>query len=62
MLKEKDIIHENKNFWVLKKDSAYTVMIIKGTYSESVQSFKDDKDGKSCAISYCNFLAERKNK
>lgn len=59
MIKEKDIKHENGSYWVLDTQDSYTVMKIDTTHSISVQSFKCDADGLSCAIAYCNFLAKR---
>lgn len=57
----KDIKHENGNYWVLDTKDSYTVMKNGITQSSSVQSFKRNDDGLSCAIAYCDFLAKRKS-
>lgn len=62
MIKEKDIKHENGSYWVLDTRDSYTVMKNGITHSTSVQSFKCDSDGLSCAIAYCDFLAKRSTK
>ena len=61
-MKEKDIKHENGKYWVGLLDNTYTVFKIGITHSVSVQSFKADSDGLSCAIAYCDFLAKRDSK
>lgn len=61
MLKEKDIKHENGLYWVLDTKDTYTVMKNGITHSTSIQSFKCDIDGLSCAIAYCDFLSKRSN-
>lgn len=55
---EKDIMHENGIFWVLRTNSAYVVMKTVVTCSESVQAFAPDADGLSLAKAYCDYKAK----
>ena len=59
MIKEKDIIHENGKYWVLRKKDAYYVMKIGITHSTSDSSYTPDDDGKSIAIARCDYLAKQ---
>lgn len=61
-LREKDIRHENGNYWVAELDNTYTVFKTGITHSTSIQSFKRDSDGLSNAIGYCDYLAKRRLK
>lgn len=62
MLKEKDIAHENGDFWVWRnvKSSCYAVMVTGATCSQSESAYPLDDDGKSLAIARCDYLAKRK--
>lgn len=57
-MEEKDIIHENGDYWVGKESKAYTVYKNVSTHSESMVSYTKDSDGLSLAISYCDYLAK----
>ena len=58
-MKEKDIIHENGDYWVLRERDAYYVMQTGVTHSTSDSAYSPDDDGKSIAIARCNYLARR---
>lgn len=65
MTLEKDIVHENGDFWVLRnraKRSSYDVMKNLGTHSMTFQSFAFDADGMSLAIAYCDYNARKASK
>ena len=55
MTKEKNIIHENGKFWVLKNKDGYHVMVIGTTHSTSESSYKTA----DLAIARCDHLAKR---
>ena len=56
MVKEKQIVHENGDFWVLQeKAKVFTVMKAGITHSTSIQSFDD----LSLATAYCDYKANR---
>ena len=55
MIKVKDIIHENGEFWVLKQNGVFYVMVSGVTCSSSDSAY-DDAD---LAISRCDYLARR---
>lgn len=57
---EKDIIHENGQFWVLKTGGAYRVMKTGANYSVEDSAYKLNADGKSLAISRCDYLEKRR--
>lgn len=59
--KEKDIVFELKNFWVLRdtKKKAYHVMKIGISVSESDSSYALNEDGLSIAITRANYLQKR---
>ena len=57
---EKDIKHENGDFWVLDTKDSYTVMINGVTHSTSDSSYERNEDGLSIAMARCNYLAKRK--
>jgi hypothetical protein len=61
MLKEKDILHENKVFWVMRDKhgncETYTIMENVGTHSVS-RDFCTYPD-LSIAIARCDYLAKR---
>jgi len=58
-MREKDIKHENGNYWVLDTGKSYAVMKIAGTHSVSDSEYKRDSDGLSIAIYRCNYLAKK---
>lgn len=55
MIKEKDIIHENGKFWVLKNKDGYHVMVTGVTHSISESSYETS----DLAITRCDYLAKR---
>lgn len=57
--KEKDIIHENGAFWVLRGRDAYYVMKTGATCSTSESAYRLNEDGKSIAVARCDYLAGR---
>ena len=57
--KEKDIIHENGRFWVLRDKMAYTVMVSGSTYSIGESAYPLTEDGLSIAKHRCDYLAKR---
>lgn len=61
MIKEKDIMHETADYWVLSKDKAYHVMMRGVTHSTSESSYAFNPDGLSIAIARCNYLQKRKD-
>lgn len=56
--KEKDIIHENGKFWVLKNKDGYHVMVSGITHSVSDSSYASS----DLAITRCDYMAKRVNK
>ena len=62
MIKEKNITHENGDYWVLRstKHACYFVMVSGATHSTSESSYPLDADGKSIAIARCDYLAGKK--
>lgn len=54
MLKEKDIIHENGIFWVIKDKAGFHVMKSGITHSTSDSSYSS----LDLAIARCNYLAK----
>lgn len=63
MLREKDIVHENGNYWVLDdqraRPKAYVVFKVGVTHSVSDSAYQHDADGRSIAIARCDYLAGR---
>ena len=63
MLKESDILHENKTFWIMrdkyKNCETYTIMQNVGTHSVSVDGCT--YPNLSVAIARCNYLAKVRN-
>lgn len=55
MIKEKDIVHENGNFWVLKSGNEYHVMRSGLTHSTGDSAY----DSLDLAVARCNYLAKR---
>ena len=55
MIKEKDIMHENGKFWVLRKGGVFYVMVAGVTHSSSDSAYED----LSLAIYRCDYLARR---
>ena len=55
MIREKDIMHENGKFWVLRRDGVFYVMVSGVTFSQSDSAYDD----LSLAISRCDYLASR---
>ncbi|EJV1664328.1 TPA: hypothetical protein SMO99_003009 [Proteus mirabilis] len=58
-MREKDIVHENGKFWVLRDKGAYSVMKSGVTHSEGDSSYALTEDGLSIAIARCDYLAGR---
>lgn len=58
-VKEKDVMHENGNYWVLNTGNSYAVMVNKVTHSVSNSHYSHDSDGLSIAIAYCDYLAKK---
>jgi hypothetical protein len=60
-VKEKDIVHENGKYWVLRNESesCYFVMEAGATHSKSESAYPLDPDGLSIAICRCDYLARR---
>lgn len=54
-MKEKDIIHENGKFWVLKNKDGYHVMVCGVTHSTSDSSYAQA----DLAVARCDYLAKR---
>ncbi|WPJ56780.1 hypothetical protein RCIP0108_00068 [Klebsiella phage RCIP0108] len=53
--KEKDIMHENGKFWVLKNKEGFHVMVSGVTHSVSESSYSQ----LDLAITRCDYLASR---
>lgn len=53
--KEKDIMHENGKFWVLKNKEGFHVMVSGMTHSVSESSYSQ----LDLAITRCDYLASR---
>lgn len=53
--KEKDIVHENGKFWVLKNKDGYHVMVSGITHSTNDSSYASS----DLAIARCDYLAKR---
>ncbi|QCJ72219.1 hypothetical protein MNY66_16470 (plasmid) [Moellerella wisconsensis] len=58
-MREKDIVHENGKFWVLRDKDAYCVMKSGVTHSVGDSAYALTKDGLSIAIARCDYLAGR---
>jgi hypothetical protein len=58
-IKEKDIKHEQGDFWVLDTGKGYAVMKTGTTHSTSDSEYAHSADGLSIAIARCNYLARR---
>jgi len=56
---ERDIIHQNGDFWVAKSRISYTVFRTKLCVSTSDSAYSPDADGLSLALARCNYLAKR---
>ncbi len=63
MYKEKDIVHETRDYWVLKdrKNNAYTVMCVGLTHSTGDSGYPQNDNGLSIAVARCNYLQRRKD-
>lgn len=61
-LTEKQIMHENGDYWVLDTKTAYAVMRAGLTHSTCDSAYARTKDGLSCAVARCNYLAQRTSK
>ena len=65
MFRERDIVHENGEFWVLKstKEKCYYVMVPDkknyGVTCISDSAYSLDSDGLSIAIARCDYMAKR---
>lgn len=60
MTTEKQIVHENGDYWVCDADNQYTVYLSGVTHSVSDSSYPRDEDGLSLAIYRCDGLAKRR--
>lgn len=58
-MREKDIVHENGRYWVLKDRLAYTVYRAEVTHSVADSSYAPNAEGLSIAIARCDYLAKR---
>jgi hypothetical protein len=58
-MRESDIVHENGDYWVLSDKSGYLVLKTGVTHSKTLCTFPKDADGRSLAIAYCDYQAER---
>lgn len=58
--REKDIAHENGDFWVLSNRYGYHVMRSGITHSIGDSSYSLDDNGLSLAVARCDYLAKRK--
>lgn len=56
-MKEEDILHENRSYWVGRNSDDYTVYKNGCTHAESICSFTKDESGLSIAIAYCDYFA-----
>lgn len=59
MIKEKDIIHENGNYWVYRDKDCYTVFKNLMTHALSDSHYELSNDGFSLAKARCDYLAQR---
>ena len=57
--KEKDIKHENGDYWILDDKTSYIVFKSGITHSISDSAYSHDEDGLSIAIARCNYLASK---
>ena len=60
MTKEIDILFQQNNFWVLKKNNAYYVMRDGVTHAVSDSAYSQDEDGLSLAVARCKYLGRLK--
>jgi hypothetical protein len=60
-MKEKDIKHENGNYWVLDTKKSYAVMKNGVTHSVSDSEYPRNSNGLSIAIYRCNYLAKKED-
>ncbi|WP_445496819.1 hypothetical protein [Photorhabdus sp. SF281] len=56
-MREKDIVHENGKFWVLRDKDAYCVMKSGVTHAVGDSAYALNEDGLSIAITRCDYLA-----
>ena len=56
-MREKDIKHENGNYWVGKTRDAFTVFVTGATHSVSDSAYADV----SLAVARCDYLAKTGN-
>lgn len=54
-MREKDIVHENGNFWVGQDKGTFVVFCAGATHSVSDSAYEDQ----SVAIARCDYLAKR---
>lgn len=59
MMKEKQIVYENGDFWVGDIDNCFTVFIVGITHSKSDSSYEKSEDGLSIAKARCDYLANK---
>lgn len=55
--KERQIVHENGDFWVLDSGKSYVVMCAGITHSVSDSAYTHNVDGLSIAAARCDYLA-----
>lgn len=55
MTHERDIIHENGVFWVLRKNGVFYVMVVTGTHSISDSAYPTA----DLAVARCDYMAGR---
>jgi hypothetical protein len=57
--KEKDIVHESGEYWILDTGASYAVMKQGITHSETDSVYARDQDGLSIAFARCSYLANK---
>src|SRR5665213_3059251 len=60
-MRESDIVHECKDFWVSADRQAYVVWRIGVTHSISDSAYPKTEDGLTIAKARCNYLQSRKD-
>ena len=58
-MRESDILYERGNYWVSLEKVGYVVWCNGFTHAVSDSAYPADKDGKSCAIARCDYMARR---
>lgn len=58
MITERDIKHENGDYWVLDTRKAYEVLRNGPTHATVDSAYRRDPDGLSIAVARCDYLAK----